>query len=341
MPPDGSRGTGPRGRRSGAAPRARSPKSPQTRRSAPAIEAIEIRAADGWSLRADVYEPAQAPRGVAVLAHAMMARRTEFDRPRAPETGERGAEQGLVHFLAERGWRVVAFDFRGHGDSGPRAHEGGRYRYDDFVERDLPAVFAFARSRAPRKRPVVLVGHSLGGHTGLAAQGAGLVSFDGIVAVAANIWLRDLEPSPRRWLAKRAVLAGALAICRRVGRFPARALRLGSDDEARGYVEDLARFTRTGAWTNADGRIDYLASLSAVRVPVLQILSDGDRLSCAPECGARFVARCGARHDLVRLTHDRDGPPPDHMGLVTSFRSRSAWARAEEWMRAIVVSRWA
>src|SRR6202042_3802971 len=122
------------------------------------------------------------------------------------------------------------------------AAEGGRFAYDDFLARDLPAVHEFARSRLRRKTPVVLVGHSLGGHVGLAAQGTGLVAFDGVVGIGANVWLRDLEPMRRRWLAKRAALAAIVAVSRRVGRFPARLLRLGSDDETRAYVEDFERF---------------------------------------------------------------------------------------------------
>ncbi len=274
-----------------------------------------------------MHEPPGPPRGVAVLAHAMMARRSAFDRPR-------GA--GLARFLLERGWRVVAFDFRGHGDSGPRAGEGAEYRYDDFVRHDLPAIGAFARSRAIGSGPVILVGHSLGGHAALAAQGAWLVAFDGVVAMGANVWIRELEPSRRRWLLKRAVLAAITRVARGAGRFPARALRLGSDDESRAYCEDIARFSRTGAWTSADGRLDYLACLGAVRVPVLQVVSHGDPIYCAPACGARFVARCGGRWDLVEITRgDGDVAPPDHMGLVTSPASRDAWGRVEAWMRTI------
>ncbi len=288
-------------------------------------ETIDIRTADGWSLRADVHEPAQEACGVAVLAHAMMASRTEFDRPQG---------RGLGRFLVDRGWAVVAFDFRGHGDSGPRADQGARYGYDDLVARDLPAVHAFARSRARRRRPVVLVGHSLGGHAGLAAQGTELVSFDGIVTFAANVWLRELEPSRRRWLAKRAVLGAAIHVTRRLGRFPARAVRIGSNDESLEYFEDLARFTRTGSWSSRDGTRDYLASLRQVRAPVVQIVTDGDRLDCAPECGARFVGLCGGPREVVRVTRGDDGgPAPDHMGLVTGGNGRAAWGRAEEWMR--------
>jgi predicted alpha/beta hydrolase len=297
----------------------------RTRRTAPGSEQIDIRTSDGWSLRADVHEPTRSSAGIAVLAHAMMARRSEFERPR-------GA--GLARFFVDRGWRVVVFDFRGHGDSRPGAHEGARYRYDDFVGQDLPAVHAFARSLGGRRHPVVLVGHSLGGHAALAAQGAGLVAFDRVVAVGASVWLRELEPSATRWLVKRATLLVARGMCHRIGRFPARALRLGSDDEARGCFDDVERFARTGRWESADGRIDYLASLADVRVPVLQMVSDGDRIECAPECGARFAAHCGGKHEIVRITRSDDGgPPPDHMGMVTSGRVRSAWERAEAWMR--------
>jgi predicted alpha/beta hydrolase len=302
----------------------------RSRAPAPRSEAIDVRTSDGWSLRADVHEPGGAPVGIAVLAHAMMARRSEFERPKG---------SGVAPMLVARGWRVVSFDFRGHGDSGPTPRDGARYGYDDFVTQDLPAVYEFARSRAKRRTPVVLVGHSLGGHVGLAAQGAGLVSFDGVVGVGANVWLRDLEPLPARWLAKRAALAGIVRVSRRVGRFPARALRMGSDDETLAYFEDFDRFARTGRWTSADGAADYLGGLGTVRVPVLQLVSDGDRFACVPECGVRFAARCGGPHEVVRVrVGDDGGPPPGHMGMVTSGRIGSVWDRVEGWMRRLTVA---
>lgn len=303
----------------------------EPKQAAPRSEQIDIRTSDGWSLRADVHEPAGVAIGTAVLAHALMARRSEFDRPR-------GA--GVRQFLVDCGWRVVAFDFRGHGDSGPLAGQGATFGYDDCVQRDLPAVFAFARTTGPRKRPVMIVGHSLGGHAALAAQAAELVAFDGVVAVGANVWIRELEPSPARWLVKRISLFAALTLSRRLGRFPARALRLGSDDESCALLRDVERFARTGLWKSADGAIDYLSSLARVRVPVLQVVSDGDRFECTPECGQRFAARCGGPHEILRIERGDDGgPPPDHMGLVTSGRTRSSWARAEAWMRACPIGR--
>ena len=289
-------------------------------------ESLDLRTIDGWSLRADVRVPEGAARGTAVLAHALMARRTEFYRNQAAS---------VASFLVERGWRVVAFDFRGHGESRPAAHEGGSFGYDDFVARDLAAVCAFAGEQGAPGDPVVVVGHSLGGHAAFVAQGTGAIGVDALVGIAAAPpFLRDHEPSRARWLLKRAVLASMVAAARRVGRFPARALGLGSDDEALACCEDFERVARTGRWTSRDGRTDYLAALADVRVPVLQVVSARDRFECVPECGERFVASCGGPYDVVRVARGDDGgEAPSHMGLVTSRRIRSVWEGIEAWMR--------
>jgi predicted alpha/beta hydrolase len=289
------------------------------------LETIDIRTSDGWSLRADVREPPSTPVGVIVLAHAMMARRSEFDRPR---------DAGLAELFAARGWLAVTFDFRGHGDSGPAPDQGGRYRYDDLVTQDLPAVCAFAREQAGRRKAVVVLGHSLGGHVSLVAQGTGAIRADAMIGVGASPWVPAFEPSRVRWLAKRTLMEGFRALSRRVGHFPARTLRIGSDDISRGCVADFTRFARTGVWASRDGKVDYMAALGRVEVPVLQVVSEGDRLECPPACGERFAARCPGLADVVRVTRaDDGGPPPDHMGLVTSGRVGTVWERVEGWAR--------
>jgi predicted alpha/beta hydrolase len=290
------------------------------------LEPLEIRTEDGRALRADVREPPRGQRlhGVAVLAHAMFARRSEFERPRG---------EGLARFLAERGWRTIAFDFRGHGESGPGAAEGGSWTYDDLVTKDLPAVVACARARATRSK-VVVVGHSLGGHVAVASQGTSRLGADAIVCVAANVWTRAQEPSIVRWGVKRATLALIARTCERRGYLPVRALRLGSDDEASAYFAALCRFAERGVWGSDDGRDDYAAAAGSVKVPVMQIASDGDRLNCAPACAERFLSLVGGERCFERIGRaDDGGRAPGHMALVTSDAATSAWARAEAWMR--------
>jgi predicted alpha/beta hydrolase len=131
-------------------------------------EEIEIRTADGLTLRAEVEEPDEL-RATAVLAHAILARKSAFGRREEP---------GIAQALSEKGFRTIAFDFRGHGDS---SHPSD-WTYDDLVWRDLPAVVGAARARADDK-PVLVVGHALGGHVALASQAARSIDADAIVAI--------------------------------------------------------------------------------------------------------------------------------------------------------------
>jgi predicted alpha/beta hydrolase len=287
-------------------------------------EAIEVHTVDGLALRATVREPKRGARmrGTAVLAHAMFARRSEW-------------EKGLAPFLAERGWRTIAFDFRGHGESGTPASKGGSWTYADLVARDLPAVIDGARARA-RRRPVILVGHSLGGHVALASHATGAAPVDGVALLASNVWLRALEPSPGRWAVKYAVARAMEAVCQRRGFFPARTIRLGSDDEAAAYAGALWRAVSQGYWGSDDGAADYWDLLRGVRIPLFALASTGDSLNCNPECAARFALRAAGKVtiDVIRSS-DAGGAAPGHMEIVTTAASRSAWARLEAWMRGV------
>lgn len=74
----------------------------------------------------------------------------------------RHAWKGTAADLAERGYRVLSLDARGHGDS--EWPEDPRYEMDDLAA-DLEAVLATL------ERPPAVVGASMGGMTSLVAQG--------------------------------------------------------------------------------------------------------------------------------------------------------------------------
>ena len=281
------------------------------------FEELEIHTSDGAVLRALVDDPPEgvALRGTVVLAHAMFARKSSFglrDRP------------GLSSALAARGFRTVAFDFRGHGDSTPP--RSGDWGYDDLVRQDLPAVVESARSRGDDK-PVVVLGHSLGGHAALAAQGTSRIAADAIVAVGANVWLRELERSRLRWAAKSALARAVLAISARAHGIPASRFRVGTDDAPERCLDDLFRGVTQGAWRSRDGSDDYLAALALVRAPVAAVLGDVDILHCPPSIGEAFARRCRGPVAIFRA-------PVGHMQLVTSARARPAVLDAIEWVFA-------
>ena len=103
-------------------------------------EPLSITSADGTRLHAEAFGPADGM--PIVLAHGW----TESLQFWIYE----------IRSLSERGFRVTAYDLRGHGDSEQAA--GGDYSVERFGD-DLEAVLAEV---VPEHRRAVVVGHSLG-----------------------------------------------------------------------------------------------------------------------------------------------------------------------------------
>ena len=109
----------------------------------------QFRSADGVMLTADDVGPRNAP--VVILLHGGGQTRHSWSR--------------AVEALAGRGYRVINFDARGHGDSDWSAN--GAYGFDDRVA-DLQAIVETL------DRPFALVGASLGGGTSIHAVAGGM-----------------------------------------------------------------------------------------------------------------------------------------------------------------------
>jgi pimeloyl-ACP methyl ester carboxylesterase len=79
--------------------------------------------------------------------------------------------------LPRRGFRTIAYDARGHGESDPAPSEGG-YSYPELVG-DLEAVI----DAEPGEGPLVLVGHSMGAQTAVAFALEHAARLAGIVVI--------------------------------------------------------------------------------------------------------------------------------------------------------------
>ena len=104
----------------------------------------QIETRDGLTLRGREW-PCEPARGTIVLVHGL---------------GEHvGRYVHVATFFNARGWRVVGYDHRGHGESdGPR----GRIAATDDLLVDLAGAIDAVRHDHPQS-PLVLLGHSLGG----------------------------------------------------------------------------------------------------------------------------------------------------------------------------------
>jgi predicted alpha/beta hydrolase len=161
----------------------------------------------------------------------------------APATGvhQRYYAAFAKHFAAE-GWDVLTWDWRGVADSRHGvATTDPRLTMQAWGSEDLVAAIAWADRRAPHA-PVVLVGHSFGGHAvGLARNASRL---DALILVASQHgWLghwnlaQQLVLMPWWWL----VVPG---LTRLLGRLPSRQLGLGENLPA-GVALEWARWCRS------------------------------------------------------------------------------------------------
>lgn len=286
--------------------------------------ALVATTSDGWPLAMEAREAASDPVGVAVCIHAMMCNSRTLDRPR-------GA--GLASALARAGVEALLVDLRGHGRS---ARAGAAWSYDDIALRDIPTAIHAAAARHPGC-PVALVGHSLGAHAGLAALTSDpTLPVAAVVSLGGNLWMPQTEPDLARRAMKRAVMTTWGGIARVVGRFPTRALRLGTDDEALPYVRQLVGFTRSGRWRSAAGD-DWRAGLRRVQAPVLSVTSVDDRWLCHPRSAAAWLAPVPTVEH--RVVGERPGDPRGvgHMGLATDRRMEPVHDEIAEWVRRRLV----
>jgi predicted alpha/beta hydrolase len=293
-------------------------------------EPVTLAGQDGTRLRGELLFPsARSAQVIVALSHAMMVDRRTLDQPR---------EEGLLSQLLDAGAAVLWFDQRGHGQSRPLPAQGASWDYDALV-RDAGVIAAYLAERFPAL-PRVAIGHSLFGHVALAHQakvgaGQGGTGYDGLVLLAANVWLKTLESQTWRWWCKRLTFSALVAGSRPLGYLPVRRLRMGTADEPYAYFAQMGTWLRFGDWRDGAG-FSFLRGLDKVHVPVLSVASAGDHLLAEPSCQLRFA--CHVRGPVTHITvakrfgYDCE---PDHMGLVMDARLLPLWREIAEWACAI------
>lgn len=240
------------------------------------------------------------------------------------------------------GWSVTSFDWRGQGGSGRLTPSPFVGDIDDFVTyvADLGAFWADWTRAAPG--PHVVMGHSMGGHLVLRALTEGAVAPAAAVLVAPMLGLRSplgavFGERMARWMC-------ALGD-------PARAAWKGNERPATTHTRqqllthDLERYDDELWWQSAKPDLmmgapswRWLArafestrrqradpALALIRVPVLMLVADDDRLVCSKATLAVAAKIPGARvlrfgresaHEVLR---EADGVRDRAIAAIDAF----------------------
>ena len=281
------------------------------------IRKLAIAAEDGFVLGASLYHPVAARARGTVILHGATA---------VPQSYYRH----FASFLAERGLRVLTYDYRGVGRSRPAQLRGFAATMTDWARLDAAAVHRFVRTHHGDE-PMVLVGHSFGG------QLIGLLDDTGDAAgallVATHLPTVDMWPLPRRALVG-AFFAGIVpAAIATTGYVPGWA-GLGADLPA-GVAREWAR------WCMQDGYLlgshpDAAARFAAFRRPVLVWSFSDDSYAPPRSVTALVQALSGADLELRRLGPDDVGAKVGHLGFFRApFRARF-WGPSATWLEAVL-----
>lgn len=236
-----------------------------------------------------------------------------------------------AQFLADHGFTVLTYDYRGIGQSRPGQLRGCRYRWADWGEQDFAAALGFLDAHTPHG-PMLVVGHSIGGFLPGFARNASLI--DRMLTVGAQYaYWRDYAGHKRlRLLLKWHVVMPALtALC---GYFPGKKL---------GWLEDLpagvARdwsFRRARMELNApqDSRQDILQRFAAVKAEILAIAIADDEIGTPS--AIRRALRYYENVAAVEVALSPSDLGLDRIGHFSLFHKRHAadfWLDTLLWLR--------
>ncbi|HWP34111.1 MAG TPA: alpha/beta fold hydrolase [Thermodesulfobacteriota bacterium] len=279
---------------------------------------LRIPARDRFALAASLYQPQAGtrPDAVVLINPATAVKRGFYDR--------------FARFLADRGFAVVTYDYRGVGESRPTRLRGFAASMHEWGERDLAGVIDWIAARFPESR-LLVVGHSAGGQlVGLADNNDRIRA---LLAVAAQSGDWRLWPRPLRYALALLWYAAVPAATRLFGYLPG---WLGIGEALpRGVALEWARWCRTEGYLVGGDGAGRRAGFARVTAPVLAYSFADDPYAPAAAVDALLRWYVNAPRTHRHVTPAEAGVPAiGHFGFFRDRVRDTLWREAAAWLRA-------
>ncbi len=273
---------------------------------------IEIVTSDSWKLITNLFvsQTVNDTKSIIIIMPAMGAHARPY--------------RFMASHLANAGHAVLTVDPRGHGQSLPHPKRGIDYGVDDFLRQDIPAVLSYMKSEFS-DRPVIMMGHSFGGHLNAMYTAENPDQVDALVNLTTtHVYFRKLAlPSIMLFL-------GFTTIAKILGYVPGQHLGWGTPMAHR-QVMDWAGWGMTDTFRGTDGR-NMEPAMAQLAKPLLSIgFSDDYRL--APPAGIDHFNDLLPACELTRWTispEDMGAPKIGHFGHLRDCEK--LWSQIDNWI---------
>jgi predicted alpha/beta hydrolase len=241
-------------------------------------------------------------------------------------------------FLFEHGFDVIAYDYRGIGESRPATLRGFEASWLDWGRLDFDAVLRHAERSFPGQ-PIHVVAHSIGGFVLGLAESNHLIRRVFTMGAQYAYW-RDYAAGVRlRMVAKWHVAMPLLTML--LGYFPGK--RLGwLEDTPKGVVRDWAfsrgRFEDTWRGRSSARHPDKHAlvrQFAAVTAPILAVSVTDDEFGTVPAVERLLAYFCRGPKTHLRISPQSIAEPAiGHFAFFHRRFERKLWHVPLEWLRS-------
>ncbi len=286
--------------------------------SAGAAKPCTIVAADGYRLAAREYAAQGRPRGAVLIVPAMAVPQDFYS--------------AFAAWLAELGWHVVTFDYRGMGDSAPASLRGFEVDILTWARQDCAAALTFAKSRAAGGA-LVWIGHSLGGQVLAMTPGNEHISAAVTVASGVGYWRENAYPLRYySWLLWFVVVPIATPLC---GYFPGRALHMVGD-LPKGVIRQWSRWCRHPEYAVGVEGEAMRERYRRVTLPLLSVSMTDDEYMSASNVAVLHGFYENARREMCRLTPAELGlARVGHFGFFRAGPGLRLWPAVQAWIEGV------
>ena len=283
-------------------------------------DGLQIRALDGFELAATLYTPAaegdgEDRRTTVLVNSATAVKRRYYD--------------AYARYLADAGFTVVTYDYRGIGGSRPRSLVRFSAFMRQWAEEDQGGVLAWIAGRFPDHR-LLVVGHSVGGQiVGLAP---GNERIGGMIGIAAQSGYWRHWPAPARYRMALRWYLGVPVASRLFGYVPG---WLGTKEDLPGGVaREWAEWCRQPDFL-FEGHQERRRGYERFAKPLLAYSFEDDDYAPRAAVESLLDAYRDARVDHRHVTPRELGAPAiGHFGFFRERFRATLWRETASWLSA-------